>query len=88
MVTPVERFVSFVLARFGSLEKAFRRLDVEGSGLLRHKDFIREVQQAGFPEKPEPIFSHIDRQKCGIVSLRDFLALQETADAVGSLEMF
>jgi len=87
-VTPVERFVSFVLARFGSLEKSFRRLDVEGSGLLRQKDFIREVQQAGFPEKPEPIFSHIDRQKRGIVSLRDFLAWQETADVVGSLEMF
>jgi len=87
-MTPVERFVSFVLARFGSLEKAFRRLDVEGSGLLRQKDFIREVQQAGFMEKPEAIFSHIDRQKRGIFSLRDFLALQETADAIGSLEMF
>mmetsp|Transcript_133618 Transcript_133618/g.266597 ORF Transcript_133618/g.266597 Transcript_133618/m.266597 type:complete len:854 (+) Transcript_133618:39-2600(+) len=86
--TPVDRFVSFVLARFGSLEKAFRRLDVEGSGLLRQKDFIREVQQAGFPEKAEQIFPYVDRQKRGIISLRDFLSLQEFVDAVGDFDMY
>eukprot|EP00419_Tripos_fusus_P025767 CAMPEP_0172727552 /NCGR_PEP_ID=MMETSP1074-20121228/91743_1 /TAXON_ID=2916 /ORGANISM="Ceratium fusus, Strain PA161109" /LENGTH=900 /DNA_ID=CAMNT_0013554715 /DNA_START=96 /DNA_END=2798 /DNA_ORIENTATION=+ len=73
----VMNFLRFVLARFGSLEKAFRLLDVDRSGFLRQRDFIREVQGVGFTENPNPVFLALDKQKRGVISMREFLALQD-----------
>jgi len=73
----VVNFLRFVLTRFGSLEKAFRLLDVDRSGVLRQRDFIREVQHAGFTENPNPVFLTLDRQKRGVISMREFQVLQE-----------
>lgn len=73
-VAPLERFALFVSSRFGSPEAAFRRLDADGSGLLRHRDFNLQVQRAGYTENPNTVFLQLDHQKRGAISLRDFTA--------------
>lgn len=73
----VVNFLRFVMTRFGSLEKAFKQLDVDRSGYLRQRDFIREVQSAGFLENPNPVFQTLDTQKRGVISMREFLALSD-----------
>jgi Ca2+-binding EF-hand superfamily protein len=73
----VVNFLRFVMTRFGSLEKAFRHLDVDRSGFLRQRDFIREVQNVGFTENPNPVFLTLDKHKRGVISMREFLVLQD-----------
>jgi len=73
----VVNFLRFVMTRFGSLEKAFTHLDVDRSGYLRQRDFIREVQSAGFTENPNPVFLTLDKQKRGAISKREFLVLSD-----------
>jgi len=82
--SPVELFARFAVSRFGSPEKAFRKLDVDGSGLLKHRDFNLQVQRAGFAENPNPVFQQLDRHRRGAVSLEEFVACLQQAAAVSA----
>jgi len=76
-VSPHRRFLRFVTQCFGSVHKAFRKLDVKRAGRIYECDFCREVRRAGFPGSPKAVFVWLDKDRVGFITFQDFTKLVE-----------
>jgi len=82
---PVERsfgeeqilsFVGFVLSFHGSLEKAFRKIDGNGSNEVSFGEWADAIKKMGFRGDAKFIFHKLDKRRDGGLNLVDFLQLR------------
>jgi len=69
--------VEFCIRTFGGLEEAWEKLDDDGSGEIDEEEWSEALQRAGFFGLSGPIFSFLDKDDEGTVSLDEFELLEE-----------
>jgi len=73
----IKEFVEFCIRTFGGLEEAWEKLDDDGGGEIDFDEWSQALQRAGFFGLAGPIFSFLDKDDEGTVSLDEFELLEE-----------
>eukprot|EP00930_Biecheleria_cincta_P035386 TRINITY_DN24341_c0_g1_i1.p1 TRINITY_DN24341_c0_g1~~TRINITY_DN24341_c0_g1_i1.p1 ORF type:complete len:1544 (-),score=257.84 TRINITY_DN24341_c0_g1_i1:122-4753(-) len=76
----IKEFVEFCARTFGGLDEAWEELDDDGSGEIDEEEWSQSLQRAGFFGLAGPIFSFLDKDDEGTVSLDEFELLEEFQD--------
>lgn len=73
----IQEFVEFCVRTFGGLEEAWEQLDDDDSGEIDEEEWSQALQRAGFFGLARPIFSFLDKDDEGTVSLDEFELLED-----------
>jgi len=72
-------FLEFLLQTFGSLEDAFRKMDVNGNGKMSYSEFSTALKRAGCLKDPKDVqafWGMVDRAKVGMIGVKEFLGMK------------
>jgi len=77
----IKEFVNFLVRTFGDIEDSWEAFDESGDGEIDKQEWVELLTKLGYFGPARPIFSYLDKDDGGSISLEEFMALEDFVDA-------